>query len=155
MLVGPTEVGKSYWARETAFPGDSQFWKESGKWWCGYTGQDTVVFDEFEGWLTFHEIKRLLDETPVQVEPKGEKLVQFVSKRIIFTSNKLPKHWWRREHYLEALYRRFQKIYYVPRLGELVECEDIAALEAFVEGEEWYKVPTWVDEGAVSGHMQH
>lgn len=91
---GVSGSGKSHWARE-AHPG--AFWlsppREKGVWWDGYRGQETVIIDEFKGWIPQHIIKRLADKYPFQVETKGG-VVPFVAKRIILLSNFDPSGWW-------------------------------------------------------------
>lgn len=94
---GPTGSGKSHHARELGGPG--AFWlpkpRGQGAWWDGYTGQDTVVVDEFYGWLPLDMLLRLVDQYPLSVETKGGS-VQFVAKRIIITSNKPPDMWYQK-----------------------------------------------------------
>ena len=45
---GPTGTGKSKWAMDT-YP--LAYWKQRSQWWDGYCGHETVVIDEFYGWL--------------------------------------------------------------------------------------------------------
>lgn len=98
VLWGPSGSGKSKRAFERG--GESQFWvcrprdARGGVWWDGYEGQDVVVIDEFYGWMSRDLVQRLCDRYPLNVETKGG-AVAFVSKLIIFTSNKHPRHWWR------------------------------------------------------------
>lgn len=97
-LWGPPGSGKSKRAFEEG--SDSQFWvvrpKESrgAVWWDGYESQDVVVIDEFYGWMSRDLVQRLCDRYPLNVETKGGS-VAFTSPRIIFTSNKHPKTWWK------------------------------------------------------------
>jgi len=74
-------------------------------WWDGYSGQRTVIIDEFEGWMANTFMKRLLDENPFKVETKFG-FVEFVAERIFITSNRCPTRWWRRG--LGAVRRRIQ-----------------------------------------------
>ena len=69
---GPTGTGKSYTAREECGPG--AYYKMGGnKWWCGYQGQEHVVIDDFRRDLCpFHELLRLFDRYPMQVEFKSK-----------------------------------------------------------------------------------
>jgi hypothetical protein len=90
-LVGPSGSGKSRWAR-THYP--DAYWKAKGPWWDGYDSEETVVWDEFYGHsLPYTELLRLTDRYPHSVEYKGGSC-QFVSKRIVFTSNQLPRCWY-------------------------------------------------------------
>jgi len=53
-----------------------------------------VIFDEFHGYVTFSQFKRLCDDTPLSVEVKNGH-VDFLSKRIVFISNDTPFHWYK------------------------------------------------------------
>lgn len=90
VLWGPTGTGKSKYC---AAQHPTAYWKPQGQWWCGYTGQDVVIIDEFYGWLTYSFLLRLLDRYPLIVETKGGQ-VAFTAKTIILTSNKHPKEWY-------------------------------------------------------------
>ena len=101
VAIGPTGVGKSRYAMETA-PG--AYWKQRSGWWDGYFGHPTTIIDEFYGWLPFDLLLRLCDRYPLQVETKGGQ-VQFVSKEIIITSNSAPNIWYK-NIYLASFIRR-------------------------------------------------
>lgn len=94
-IIGPTGTGKSRRAHEMA--GESVYHKSPGKWWDNYNGEHTVVFDEFYGHsYAFSQLLQLCDRYPFMVESKGSS-VQFVSRRIIFTSNQDPQNWYNNE----------------------------------------------------------
>lgn len=80
---GPPGTGKTRKAFEEH---PDAFFKPDGDWWDGYTGQDTVVIDDFYGGLPWSFLLKLLDRYPLLVPFKGG-FHQFISKRIIFTSN--------------------------------------------------------------------
>lgn len=117
LIYGPTGVGKSKLVAEL-YP--QAFWKPPlTKWFNGYTGQDTVVFDDFNSdWsnaLPLTHLLRLCDRYPIDVETKGSQ-IKFAPKTILFTSNYLPFEWYPNAlpslaESLLALYRRFTKIY--------------------------------------------
>jgi len=68
-------------------------------WWPDYNGEDTVIIDEFYGWLQVDLMCRLIDKTPrITVEYKGGNL-PFLSKRIVITSNADPWTWWKCEYH--------------------------------------------------------
>lgn len=90
------------------------YWKTAGKWWDRYQGQDTVVLDEFVGWIPYHELMRLGDCTPLDLEVKGS-TVQFLAKKVILISNKFPWDWYNyNEHKLDrmSLFRRIKTVYF-------------------------------------------
>jgi len=90
IICGDTGVGKSRICRET-YP--EAYWKPRGSWWCGYDSHETVVIDDFYGWLPWDLLLRLTDRYPLLVETKGGS-VQFVAKRVIITSNKTYTDWY-------------------------------------------------------------
>lgn len=91
---GDPGTGKSRKAMEENF---GAYWKPKGNWWDGYEQQETVIIDEFYGWLPYDFLLRLCDRYPLNVEIKGG-TVSFVAKKIIFTSNKHPDEWYTKEN---------------------------------------------------------
>ena len=83
-IYGETGVGKT----RCVFEREPNIWI-SGKnlrWWQGYCNQEAVLFDDFRSdFCTYHELLRILDRYPYQVEVKGGS-VEFTSKRIYITS---------------------------------------------------------------------
>ncbi len=115
---GPPGVGKTRRARAEAGPLENQYWLakpkgNQGCWWDGYDGQDTVVIDEFYGWISRDLMCRLCDAMPLLVETKGGS-TPFLAKKIIITSNSQPADWWPRVG-LGAMRRRLEG-----DLGEIV-----------------------------------
>lgn len=78
-------------------------WEEAGlhcyskdprtKFWCGYTGQDHVVLDEFRGSIDISHLLRWLDRYPVRVELKGSSTALAMTTCWI-TSNIHPRDWY-------------------------------------------------------------
>ena len=64
VLWGPSGTGKSRWVAAT-WP--DAFWKSpESKWWDGYSGQETVVLDDFKDYaMPLVELQRLLDWYPL------------------------------------------------------------------------------------------
>lgn len=114
-LHGPTGTGKTAKAFER-FP--DAYWKMGGnKWWDGYDAHQTVIIDDYRKDLCpFHELLRLLDRYPHQVECKGG-TVQFVSRHIVITSPYPPAGIWegRCEEDLGQLLRRIEHIEFFGR----------------------------------------
>lgn len=106
IVYGPSGVGKTRTVRD-AFP--NAYWKDKGQWWDGYSGEDTVIFDEFFGWYPYHGLKRVIDYGRLRVETKGSH-VPLVAHRFVFTSNLAPWHWYSKvTDTSDALYRRFKE----------------------------------------------
>lgn len=101
--------GKSHMAK-ALYPGYFSLMrprtKDGGCWWDGYEQQDTVLIDEFFGWLSPDLLCRLNDKGKAQVETKFG-FVPFNSKRIVMTSNKDPWHWWSTEYH--GMVRRLEE----------------------------------------------
>lgn len=113
VLWGDAGVGKSrsvydYHAAESIYshPGE--------KWFDGYHGQPTVLFDDFNGGefkLTY--LLKLIDRYPMQVPIKGG-YTNWVPKVIYFTSNKDPSEWYQNitAQQQRALQRRFSGVFH-------------------------------------------
>jgi len=112
VLQGPTGTGKSKWCMDN-YP--DAYWKQRSNWWDGYVGHETVIIDEFYGWLPFDLLLRICDRYPLLVETKGGQ-VQFTAKRIIITSNMLPSSWYR-SVYFPAFARRVNHWHILPIWG--------------------------------------
>lgn len=93
VLVGNTGTGKSRLVHSVS--GDLWCATDcSGKWFDGYKGEADVLFDDFDGdasLLTF--FLKLCDRYPMQVPVKGG-FVDWLPKRIFFTSNTAAEGWW-------------------------------------------------------------
>lgn len=102
IICGATGTGKSRICQETYA---DAYWKPRGNWWDGYDAHETVIIDDFYGWLPWDLLLRLTDRYPLTVETKGGS-VQFVAKTIVITSNKSPGQWYRDEIDKSPLKRR-------------------------------------------------
>lgn len=121
---GATGVGKTRQAFEE-YPDAYYKSKSNGtnNWWDGYINQEVVVVDEFYGWFSWDFMLRLCDRYPLSVETKGG-AVQFVAKKIIFTSNDHPRDWYKKmtERYgwdanTNPLCRRITKTVHIEKSG--------------------------------------
>lgn len=89
---GPTGTGKSRRAWQCA--GTDAYPKDPlSKFWCGYSGQKSVVIDEFRGGISISHLLRWLDRYPVNVEIKGSS-TPLLAERIWITSNLPPRAWY-------------------------------------------------------------
>ena len=81
-------------------------------WFDGYAGQDTVIIDDYYGWLPWSFLLQLLDRYDFRVPFKGSHY-PFISKTIIFTSNSHPSDWYdfsKQHMHYAALIRRINTI---------------------------------------------
>lgn len=131
-FYGPTGTGKSHKAHVEA--GDDCYRKPPGPWWDGYTGQHTVILDEFRpDWFPFYKLLLLLDKYPMVLEIKGS-FVQFCSRRIYITS---PSHFRdmyasQTEEKLDQLKRRITHVEHFPfayHAPDSVIVEDVENVE--------------------------
>jgi len=91
VLVGASRIGKSYWAmKNTRGMEGTGFNCSDGSWFDGYNGADDIVMDDFNGWIPFHKLLRLLDRYQQGVQFKGG-FINWAPRRIVITSN---KPWW-------------------------------------------------------------
>lgn len=126
LVIGPTGTGKSRWAMDQH---PNAYWKQRSQWWCGYSGQDTVILDEYYGWLPYDLLLRLCDRYPLLVESKGGQ-IQMECSRIIITSNHLPDKWYKPDIYIAALLRRISHFHFLPELGTHLELSSYEQLLA-------------------------
>lgn len=118
---GSTGSGKSRKAHDEA---PEAYWKPGGtKWWDGYDGHHDVIIDDYRRDLCpFHELLRLFDRYPMQVEVKGGSR-SFVARRIFVTTPQSPEVCWmgRSDEDIAQLTRRieFQRNFDVPQSPDL------------------------------------
>lgn len=129
VLWGCPGSGKSYDASTKYSTGDIYYLArprtaDGAVWWDGYQGQDTVIINDFYGWMQWTTLLCILDETPTRIEFKGG-MMQFCSKRIVFTSNQSPDRWYKYNDFMlyDALLRRINMIvhYSMRRVQYVVE----------------------------------
>lgn len=118
ILWGYTGTGKSRFCAEIDEGG---YWKDKSDWWDGYNYNDTIIIDEFYGWLSIDTLLRLADRYPLRVPVKGG-YKQFVSKRIYITSNHPYQEWWKcLDSVREAAFcRRVTTIRHFTEEGEVI-----------------------------------
>ncbi|UJO02087.1 Rep [Eumops bonariensis associated cyclovirus 1] len=92
IFIGPTRTGKSRAAQALAAE-TTTYYKNRSNWWHGYKQEETVIMDDFYGWLKWDELLKICDRYPYKVETKGG-FEEFTSKTIILTSNEHPNNWY-------------------------------------------------------------
>lgn len=116
---GPAGTGKSRHAFET-WP-DAYVKMTTDKWWDGYEGQDTVIFDDFKGSsMRLHDFQRVIDRYPMRVEMKGGSIT-LSATRYVFTSNRHPSEWYSAEADPHGTVMRRVNEFCVDR-GRLIHC---------------------------------
>ena len=123
-LYGATGSGKSEKAFKDFNPTTHYVVPNDNGWWDGYTGQETVIFDEFRGdTLKFSELLRFIDKYPMTVKRRHREPVPFLAKLVIITSA-LPPHKvycnLDRDDRLDQLYRRIDIVKMEQRCSEVI-----------------------------------
>lgn len=120
---GPTGVGKSH----VAFAGynaETHYVKPVlDEWWDGYTGQETVIINDFRGQIPFSELLNLVDKWPHYVKRRCREPTPFMARKVIVTSALPPEQVYYKvcEHScdsIEQLNRRFSIIHLAQRCSE-------------------------------------
>lgn len=122
VVYGPPGCGKSTFVDQIIAP--NAYWKAPPPdpvYWTDYDNQESVVFDEFKGWLPYSFLLRLCDKFPLVIPKKfGGASANFI-KKIVFLSNYHPKEWYNfREEKYNALFRRITKIIKFVSLGKYI-----------------------------------
>lgn len=78
-------------------------------WWDGYAGEETILIDDFYGWVKWHTLLRVLDGYEQRLPVKGgHTWARWTT--VFITSNKHPKDWYERGMQPE-LRRRITRIF--------------------------------------------
>lgn len=110
-IWGPTGTGKSKRAFEEFSPETHYVVPNDNGWWDGYTGQETVIIDDFRGDITYHELLTLVDRYPKTVKRRNREPAPFLARKLIITSALPPEEVYRNlsvRDGLEQLKRRFK-----------------------------------------------
>lgn len=102
------------------------------KWWQGYNNQEATLFDDFRGdFCTYHELLRILDRYPYEVEFKGGS-TQLNSKRMYITSC----------HHPEDLYKSVteDKIQLIRRIDMIIKTVKLPEYENWLSDVECLKI---------------
>lgn len=104
---GPTGSGKSTGVRALLKEEKTKYFQlcksmvsSNGVVWCDSYNpieHDTMVIDDFYGWIPLHFFLNMVDSHPMLVQTKGG-AVPFLCKRIMITSNDDPKNWYKTEN---------------------------------------------------------
>lgn len=80
-------------------------------WFDGYDGQESILLDDFYGWVKYHTLLQICDGYPMQMPIKGGFTVK-KWKRVFITSNKAPEEWYTSREEIDALRRRITSVIY-------------------------------------------
>lgn len=110
-MYGSTGCGKSHRAFQNFDPERCYVKCLTDDWWDGYTGQETVILNEFRGNIPYSELLALVDKWPHTVKRRNREPMPFVSKYVVITSSMDPATCYHNvaEHdSLSQLFRRFR-----------------------------------------------
>lgn len=93
---GATGTGKTF---KASMESERPYWLPnpngpSALYFDGYDGQDTIIIDDFYGWIPFHVMLRLCDKYHCSLNTKGG-TVSLRHKKVIITSNLPPRDWYK------------------------------------------------------------
>ena len=60
-------------------------WKDDNDWQDGYTGQETVIINDFRGGIKYAVLLQLIDKWPAFVSRRGREPAPFLAKHVIIT----------------------------------------------------------------------
>lgn len=113
-LYGPTYAGKSHDAFTNFNPDTHYVLPDDNGWWDGYTGQETVIINDYRGSLSYGFLLNLVDKWPVSVRRRCREPAPFLAKEVIITSSQQPHEVYNNlaeNDDLAQLYRRFSVVY--------------------------------------------
>lgn len=95
VLWGAAGAGKTRYAYET-YPGlyKMPIQQSSTLWFDGYSGQDTLLLDEFDGKMPLDTLLQLLDIYPTSLPVKGA-FTPLTAKTIVITANSRWQDWYK------------------------------------------------------------
>lgn len=144
IVWGAAGTGKTRAAIESMGPDetfilDPPMNQSGGVWWDGYTGQKSIVIDDFYGWVPHNALLRFTDKNKCQVQIKGG-MVRAEWEEVWITSNKHPKYWYQKSFPWDdddALKRRIDHIWEVKKIGNSYQWEDEKTGERRLYGEDF------------------
>ncbi len=114
IFVGETGSGKSATAWRENPQAYACPWPIGGHWWMGgYQGENTIILDDYDGQISLEKMMMLFDRHPwPDCEAKCRQF-NFVSKKIVITTNRDPRDWFPKhdkdEIHMRAMRRRIRE----------------------------------------------
>lgn len=122
LFVGPTHTGKTRMAMELAevYGGPKGYYvidatNNNTVWFDGYDGQEVLVIDDYQGWIKFRTLLRILDGYRIRLERKGG-FVYAKYKKILITSNVMPEEWYQKVPDISPMIRRIHSLITISNL---------------------------------------
>ncbi|MEM2003003.1 MAG: RNA helicase domain-containing protein [Candidatus Methanomethylicaceae archaeon] len=117
-LYGPTGRGKSHLLATLArAPGVDAYWKPSGPWFEGYTGEPYIFMDDFRaGDMQFSDLLKLCDKFPLRIPIKGSS-AWVEADKIFITTPQQPEITYNEHEDIGQLMRRIDYIINVEELN--------------------------------------
>lgn len=106
-LFGCAGAGKTRYAYDR-FTQDQVYMKDSTHWWDGYTQQQCILIDDYDGKWPFRDLLRLLDRYPYRGQFKGG-YIDINSPFIIVTCEHSPSYFWS-DSDLDQITRRLTEV---------------------------------------------
>lgn len=128
-IWGPTGTGKT---RSVILKEMPHLWisNKNLRWWGTYENEPAVLIDDFRAdFCTFHELLRILDSTPYDVEVKGG-FRTLNSARMYFTSCYPPHEVYQTREDIAQLLRRITKITHSSQLT--TDCSEVTTQKSGV-----------------------
>ena len=120
---GATGTGKTFQAHQKSI--DPYVSMDTGQWWEGYDAHSHVIIDDMrKDFMKFHQLLKLLDRYPYQIECKGGSR-QFLAKQIIITSCYHPRDLFDTREDIQQLIRRIDEIIF---FGDSIDAEELSQL---------------------------
>ncbi len=90
---GKTGRGKSHIAHQDYHPDTHYIVPNDKGWWDGYTGQPTVIYNDFrkENGVKYGELLDIIDKWPKSMSRRGREPVPLLAKTVIITSSLRPE----------------------------------------------------------------
>lgn len=95
VIIGMCGVGKTRGVvekeRDNLFIVDDPGGKEL--WWDGYNGEEAILIDDFNGWISYKLMLKIMDGYKLRLPIKGG-FTYARWTRVYITSNEMPNTWW-------------------------------------------------------------
>lgn len=117
VIYGLTGTGKSRMAHD--YDPENSFAMANNEWWDGYSGQSTLILDEYRAWLTFATLLRVTDRYPFPIPIKGSHGVPLWTT-VIITTNVHPSKWYKETTDMSPFFRRVNAYFIAKAKGKFL-----------------------------------